>query len=63
MIGHFNVNITNDTVFESNETFLLTINKNSLPELIKVGDIPTATVTIVDDEEGNYITIQMYLCM
>ena len=50
-------------MFESNETFLLTINKNSLPELIKVGDIPTARVTIVDDEQGNYITIQMYLCM
>ena len=48
----FNVSIKNDTLLESNETFILTINPTSIPRNVTVG-ISNSTVTIVDDE-GKY---------
>ena len=42
------ISIINDSVFEDNENFFLTIN--SVPSIITVGGSYQATVTIVDDE-------------
>ena len=53
MTGHLDIPITDDAVFELNETFSLTIENGSLPQLIKAGVPRIATVTILDDEEGN----------
>jgi len=47
----FDVNITDDDVFEGLETFSLTITSSSLPSHVTRGDPYTATVIIVDDEE------------
>ena len=48
----FNVTITNDILFESTESFSLTINQNSLsPDIIAVNP-KKATVIIIDDDGG-----------
>ena len=46
----FNVSITNDDIFESNETFDLSINIFSLPSNAAVGDPSQATVIILNDD-------------
>jgi len=46
----FDVPITDDSILESNENFMLTINQPSLPTGVSPGDPSEATVTIVDDD-------------
>ena len=46
----FNVNIVGDTLLESNETFLLTIISNELPNHVIINNPSGVTVTIVDDD-------------
>ena len=50
----FNVAINNDRIFETDETFTLTINSSSLPSDVIVNDQDKATVTIVDDDGKLY---------
>ena len=45
--------ITDDSIFESNETFDLLINIFALPSNITIGDTSQATVTILNDD-GKY---------
>ena len=47
----FNISITDDTVFEENKTFILTITDSGLPSDVMVGYPDQATVTIVDDDD------------
>ena len=53
MTGHLDIPIEDDAVFELDETFYLTIENGSLPQLISAGIPRIATVTILDNEEGN----------
>ena len=46
----FDIPITNDSVFEYNENFMLAINSPALPTDILVGTTDQATVTIVNDD-------------
>ena len=51
VFAKFDVKITNDDIFEGNETFSLHITPLSLHSQITPGTPLTAIVTIVDDEE------------
>ena len=44
------ISITNDEIFEGNETFDLALNLSSLPPNVTVGDIGRATVLILNDD-------------
>ena len=46
----FNISITDDTMFEQNETFMLTIANTGLPSNVTVGYPDQATVTIINDD-------------
>ena len=46
----FNITITNDDVYEGNETFNLVVNVSSLSSNVTVGDISQATITIMNDD-------------
>ena len=46
----FDVSITDDDIFENNETFDLIINIYSLPSNFTTGDISQATVIILNDD-------------
>ena len=46
----FNVPINDDNIFESDETFTLTIDSNSLPTGVTRGITGVVTVTIVDND-------------
>ena len=48
----FDIPINDDNVFEGSETFMLTIDPNSLPNdvSVSVGTPDQATVTIVDND-------------
>ena len=46
----FDIPISNDTLYEGNENFVLTIDSSSLPTGGGVDDPSQATVTIVDDD-------------
>ena len=46
----FDVPITDDDVFEGDETFDVTIISNTLPDGVSAGTPGSATVTIVDDD-------------
>ena len=46
----FKVSLTDDTILEENENFILTINQSSLPTGVTVGDPSQTTVTIVDND-------------
>ena len=47
----FDIPISNDTLYEGNENFVLTIDSSSLPPTgVSVGTPSQATVTIVDDD-------------
>jgi len=48
----FDVPITDDNILEGNENFMLTINQSSLPTGIICGIPDSATVTIVEDNDG-----------
>jgi len=45
----FDVPITDDSILESNENFMITIDQSSLPTGVIRGDSDEATVTIVDN--------------
>ena len=47
----FNINITDDDLFEGPEAFNLAFVSSSLPSNVLLGYPTRATVTIVDDEE------------
>jgi len=46
----FDVPINDDSIFEGNENFMLTIDQSSLPTNVNPGDPGEATVTIVDND-------------
>ena len=46
----FSILISNDTIFEGNETFIITIDQSSLPDDCTVGAVGSATVMIIDDD-------------
>jgi len=46
----FDVPITDDSLLEGNENFMLTIDQPSLPTGVTRGDPSEATVTIVDND-------------
>ena len=46
----FNISIPDDTMFEQNETFMLTIANIGLPSNVTVGYPDQATVTIINDD-------------
>ena len=46
----FNVPITDDTILEGDENFMLTIDPSSLPNDVTRGNPGEATVNIVDDD-------------
>jgi len=48
----FNISITDNDIFEGNESFTLDINSAFLPDDVTIGDLDQATVTIIDDD-GN----------
>ena len=54
----FNVSLTDDNIFESNENFMVTIDSSSLPSDVTVGDPRRATVIIMDND-GNYFVYNM----
>ena len=45
-----NIPITNDSILEKNEIFILIIINSSLPSNVLIGDHGNTTVTIVDDD-------------
>ncbi len=49
----FDIPITNDSIFEGNENFILTINPSSLSTGVTVGDPGQSIITIVDND-GKY---------
>jgi len=53
-VVEFNVDITDDDVFEGNETFNLHIIPSLLPNRVICGNPCSTTVTIVDDETRKY---------
>ena len=46
----FNITITNDDIYEGNETFNLVVNVSSLSSNFTVGEISQATITIINDD-------------
>ena len=46
----FDIAISDDSIFEDNENFILVINSSSLPSGVNVGNPGQAIVTIVDDD-------------
>ena len=46
----FNISIHNDDIFEGNESFILDINANTLPDSVTADDPSQATIMIVDDD-------------
>lgn len=57
----FNINITDDELFEGPETFNVAILSGSLPRFVDTGNHVRATITIVDDEKRKSIFIYYML--
>jgi len=55
----FDVPITDDSILEGNENFILTIDQSSLPTGVIRGDPDETTVTIVDDDSKQFL---QYMC-
>ena len=51
----FDVPIIDDSIFEGDEDFILSINQPSLPSDAVVGE--SATVTILDDDDRKYMSL------
>ena len=49
------ISITNDKILENNEKFFLSILRFVLPSKLYIGIPFQTTVTIVDDDDGNWI--------
>ena len=49
------ISITNDKILENNETFFLSILRITLPSGLYIGIPFQSAVTIVDDDDGNWI--------
>ena len=58
----FNVSLTDDNIFESNENFMITIDPSSLPNNVTVGEPRRVTVIVVDND-GKYFVLNMCICM
>ena len=60
----FNITISNDDIYEGNETFNLVVNVSSLSSNVTVGEISQATVTIMNDDGKQCKTksLIMYVC-
>ena len=56
----FNVSLTDDYVFESNENFMITIDPSSLLNNVTVGDRKRVTIIIMDND-GNYFVLSVYM--
>ena len=56
----FNVSLTDDNIFESNENFMITIDPSSLLNNVTVGDRKRVTVIIMDND-GNYFVLNVYM--
>ena len=50
MIATFTVDITDDSMVEPNENFIINIDQSSLPDGVVVVDPSQVTVTIVDND-------------
>jgi len=53
----FNISITDNDIFEGNESFTLDINSVFLPDDVTIGDLGQATVIIFDDDGKLYYTL------
>ena len=51
----FLINITDDDIYEGDESFTLQI-QDSLPNLVTLGEPSIATVVIQEDENSKYVT-------
>ena len=56
----FEVPITDDNMFEGNETFMLTIDSSSLPAGITTADPDQATVTIFEEGKQFCALLPLY---
>ena len=56
----FDIAISDDSIFEDNENFILIINSSSLPSDVNVGNPGQAIVTIVDDDRKLQATYPSY---
>ena len=54
------INITNDDIYEGDESFTLQID-SSLPDLVTLGQQNTATVVIQEDEKRKYLFCFNYI--
>jgi len=57
----FNVSIINDSIFEFDENFTLTIISTSHPSNVTMTDPAQTTVTIVDDDGKNTTDVRKHL--
>ena len=56
----FTVNIIDDNILESNETFQLSINSSALPNRVTINNPSKVNVTIVDDDRKLLILCIMW---
>ena len=56
------VSINDDTEFETDETFIISIDPLSLPYGVILGSTASAVVTIVDDDSKLIYTIYLCIC-
>ena len=56
-----NISITNDSIVEANETFMVTLSLSNASPSITLGSMTTAAVTIVDDGRVYIITVVLLL--
>jgi len=54
MTANFRVDISDDGITETNETFFITIDQSGLSNGVVIGDPGQITVTIIDND-GKYI--------
>ena len=59
----FNINITDDDIFEGPETFILSIISSSLPSRVTRGSPNRATVIIMDNDECKMHLLYLHTCV
>ena len=57
----FNISVTNDDIYEGNETFNLVVNVSSLSANVTVGDVSQAMVTIMNDDGKQCKTVTILI--